>query len=118
LRWVPGTDDRLSGLFLSGKLEVKVEELFKDIVGFAEAVGLEGELIELLVKFGELAGGFVEELVIKFGDSVLMVFHHLAAIVVEVDRSLADFLDDFQRWSLRECEGFKAGRWGVSSITF
>lgn len=111
-------DDRGSGLFLGGELEVEVEELFEDVVGFAEAVGLEGELVELFMEFGELAGGFVEKLVIEFGDAVLMFFHHLAAIVVEVDRGLADFLNDFCGWGLGKWEGFKASVMGIGNIGF
>ena len=116
--WVPGANDRGSGLFLGGELEVEVEELFEEVVCFAEAVGLEGELVEFLVKFGELAGGFVEKLVIEFCDAVLMFFHHLAAIVVEVDRGLADFLDDFCGWGWGKWEGFKTSVMGVRNICF
>ncbi len=39
---VPRADDGFSGFFFGGELEVEVEELFEEVVGFAEAVGLEG----------------------------------------------------------------------------
>ncbi len=75
-------------------------------------------MVEFLVELIQLADGFVKELVIEFCDAVLMFFHHLAAIVVEVDRGLADFLDDFLGWGLGKGEGFKAGTRSVASSIF
>ena len=70
------------------------------------------------MEFGELAGAFVEILVVEFGDAPLSSLHLLAAVFVEIDRGLADGFDLFLGWGLREGEGFKAGCIGVASITF
>lgn len=115
---IPGADDGFAALFFGGEGEVEGEEFFEEVVGGAKAVGLQHEGIELFVEFVELAGGFVKVGVVEFGDAPLFLLHLFAAVLVEFEGFVADFLDDSRGGGLGEGKGFEAGIVGVASVAF
>jgi len=78
----PRADNWLAAFFAGGELEVEGQQLFEQIVAAAEAVGLPGKGIQLLVQLEKLTAFFVEESIIEFSDSPLLAFYLLAAILV------------------------------------
>ena len=95
---------------------VEVEEFGEEVVFGAEVVGFEDEAVKLAVELGELAGGFVEEGVVEFGDAPLFGFHLLTAVFVQFEGFGSDGFDFCFGWVLRKGEGFKASFVRVSNI--
>ena len=71
-----------------------------------------------MVKFVELAGGFVEEFVVEGGDAPLFFLHLVGAVLVESLGGGADLVDEFGSGGWGEGEGFKTGCVGVGDIGF